>query len=343
MVHFAKPTISGRRRSRFGEENIFVNTFNTGSLPSSRSTAVFVTHFHPRNIVGLDNTWTRNKGVIYCSQVTKTLIQIEFAKLTHEMFRVLPMATPYLLNKNVVLTVHPAHYCDGSLMYCFNIKSVGEVLVASHFRVDKVHHSWPKSLIVDFLCLDERCLSDYPERASLSDVCDSLARVVDVTREEMGAKTKICIDASVCGFEPVLRYLNAYFWERFELSAGLAKHARGKQLRGLLSEAFEKDGPFPPIYLCHCDIESKEDDAVWIYPCEESASRYPPFEIDSKRRMVFLYFFSQAGTQEVMDLKKITRAYSLTTFKTDSEDVTLALLLDKMNTTRRRKRIYHKY
>ncbi len=308
------------------KHNIFVDFFRASKTVYSPNSIFCLTHVHADHVQGLGRRWKRANGLIYCSKVTRALVQCTFDYLTDDMFFVMDDAKPYTVHRDVDVRAFPSYHCDGSRMFCFLIRHFGVVLITSDFRIHHLESVWPRDLVADHVYYDDTLSNVTVDMPSQLDTYKNLVWAIAKVRERLGPTTRLCINVNVLGFEPVLRKMITEQKETLRLSLGIQNSKRARELYCLLQSTLLCDPEetrhqgsedfLPAIELCDRRVDKKEDDKVWIYPsatyffCSRNR-RFLPVKLDLDARVVRLFFSSHAGYREIQELERITRAKNM--------------------------------
>ena len=291
---------------------IYIDRFSGKTVDFTSQSIFFLTHLHADHTKGLGNNFARHNCFVCCSDITRTLAVFAFPKLAATFF-VLEPYEEYFLNDGVTVRAYPSNHCDGSFMYCFQVPHAGTILVTSDFRMHNNVYRWPERLTVDELYYDDTFESVPGYQPTMDETCVTTAEVIDLVRQDLGQKTRICINCNILGSEPVLRKLAQAYSERFVLSSEIMDSARGPQLQLLLPDALDCDGPFPPITLGLYNSQVDSGNCVWIFLsamrilCDDNEV-IEKFKIHDNKRKIFVYFATHASKGEIEELGDWTRA-----------------------------------
>jgi hypothetical protein len=248
------------------EQGIKIDLF-TGKTPRY----FLLTHAHMDHMKGLTEHFHRKEGngKIYCTRITADLAKIQVKGLREEDFVILKYKENFQLNDRVSVYCVQSYHCDGSCMFLFNIDVIGKdknvrILYTGDFR------------FLPSMRKDSILSNGFVDRLYYDDTFDALTGVYDtiypsyhdsymvfkktiqilLTKYPEGP---IQINASVLGFEPILRELGL----TYSLSKNLKGTPRGNQLRYLLPNQVSSSKSI--LVLSHRKLDEYKS-GLWIIP-----------------------------------------------------------------------------
>jgi hypothetical protein len=249
---------------------IYIDKF----VKNSNISYFFISHAHRDHLVGLSNTFTnRPHQQIHCTQVTAELIKCQMDGLNDTDFVILEFNKPFKM-KNTCITVIPikAFHCDGSAMFLFCIDNCQDIdnvtiLYTGDYRYQpKIHknNSFFSNVMIDRLYYDDTLDMLKSDLPSYEQTRNEIIDIISNVPESM----PIYINASILGFEFILRNVADSLGIKYSLSKGLKNTWRGKQLELLLEGYICNDNIFGKCrYILHHRNKDKNDGkSVYIYP-----------------------------------------------------------------------------
>ena len=268
-------------------------------------TAFFLTHAHSDHMNGLTKHFGKKydkfQAPIYCSHITKQMVQCRFPGLDDSYFCVLSFGKWHKLNEKVKVMAIQANHTMGSMMVLFNVQGFN-ILYTGDFRfynglthVEEIHD-------IDILYYDDTFLE-------LTMNIPTYRQTVDKMEQELIqprlSKKPIYVQGRILGIEIILRQLAKRNDVSFQLSPYLQDSWRGKQLSILLKQFMNHESK-THIVIGDIKYDKVEQDAVWILPSCTNFLCAEPAESTQKKKLI--PFCTHSNRKEIEQLKVIVNA-----------------------------------
>lgn len=154
----------------------------------------FLSHFHSDHYMGLNKSW--NNGIIYCSQITKSLCIMKL-RANPELIVSLDFNEPYpIAGTEITVTMLDANHCPGSSIFLFeDSKEEKAWLHCGDFRVNKTILQHPLlQRQIDYVYLDTTYLNPVHSFPKQEHVIDTVAEFCErLTKNEYRKKMQVRI------------------------------------------------------------------------------------------------------------------------------------------------------
>jgi DNA cross-link repair 1A protein len=211
---------------------------------TSRTDIGFLSHFHSDHTNGLDTFLESNRGIIYCSEVTKRLVMARHPKISTERFTVIsPNENLVIPNILVSVTVYNANHCAGSLMFLFTTPRHERILYTGDFRFERntfsydfISEMFSELNNVDQLYIDTTFAHEY--YLDLPTRNESIDIIINLIQKNTKRRVVLCFD--VLGSETILIQLSQRLNVKFYLDSTV-KPTRRVELEMLCKECLTSD------------------------------------------------------------------------------------------------------
>lgn len=258
---------------------------------SKHVSCFLLTHAHYDHMKGLTEHFPVKRATrpkIYCTQVTANLAQLAVRGLSADYFVPMPYLQPFHLSGDLTVWAIPSYHCDGAAMFLFELHNrasntsqpTQRILYTGDFRYHTEFRQ--ETLLTEYMIhrmyyddMFDEITEVYP---TYEETFQELERVIANLQSDYA---RIYINASILGFEPLLRTYAEKYQCTFGLSPQLRGTVRGDQLQYLLDDKL--DGTHEhPLTLAHRNQKHPNMQHPWIVPtcvyflCQGESKRPKP-------------------------------------------------------------------